>query len=409
MDHAKPATVAYRARYVFPITQPPIPNGVVTIQAGIIRQVGIRSSVAEEIDLGNVALLPGLINAHTHLEFSDLVSPLPRPDGTFASWIRSLIARRREADLMPMAHRISRGIQETLAAGVVGVGDIFTGDTAAMSAYDSAVPSLHVVGFRELLGLAPDRQAALMESADAHLGLRANLEARERWRVGVSPHAPYTVGPNLVEWAAGRSAQHQCPIAMHLAETSEELELLADHSGPLVELLREVNAWHPEAIPRGTRIQDYLERLSMGHRALVIHGNFLDTEQQEFLAQRADVLSVVYCPRTHAYFDHPSYPLAEMLQRGVRVAMGTDSRASNPDLDVFEDLRWVAARYPQVEPSQLLGCVTAAAADALGLGNFLGRLMPNSLGSMLAVGLPKHDAADPHELLWESSTRRVIG
>jgi cytosine/adenosine deaminase-related metal-dependent hydrolase len=207
----------------------------------------------------------------------------------------------------------------------------------------------------------------------------------------------------LLAELARLSAASRFPLAMHVAECREELELLRTGGGPLFELLADLGAWAPGAIPPGARPLDYLERLAQAHRALVIHGNYLEAEELAFLGARADRMSVVFCPRTHAYFGHERYPLTEMLAAGVNVAVGTDSRASNPSLNLLEELRWVAARFPQVAPPVVLGMGTLAGARALGLAGELGRLAAGELANLAVVRLPEREAADPFSLLFDSA------
>ncbi len=140
------------------------------------------------------------------------------------------------------------------------------------------------------------------------------------------------------------------PVAMHLAESREELDLLRDGTGPFQDLLDERSMWDPQAIPLGSRPLDYLRMLADAPRALVIHGNYLDDEELAFLGANRERMSLVYCPRTHAYFFHPPYPLGRALAAGVHVALGTDSRASNPDLSLLEEMRFVCAPILQLAP-----------------------------------------------------------
>jgi len=188
---------------------------------------------------------------------------------------------------------------------------------------------------------------------------------------------------------------------MHLAESAAELELLRSNSGPLVERLKELSAWYPGSLPRGIRPLDYLEMLSAAHKTLVIHGNFLVRDEMEFIAARRDRMSVVYCPRTQAFFPHGAYPLAEMLASGVRVAVGTDSRASNPDLSVLSELRHVARQHPGIAPEEILKMGTVYGAEALGLGDQLGSLLPGKKAAIAIVPLPE-TGDDPFELLFHS-------
>jgi cytosine/adenosine deaminase-related metal-dependent hydrolase len=172
---------------------------------------------------------------------------------------------------------------------------------------------------------------------------------------------------------------------MHLAESREELLLLASHAGPMVEALEALAAWYPEAVPRGSRPLDYLNLLAGARRALLIHGNYLDDDEIAFLAANRERMSVVYCPRTHAYFGHEPYPLATMLAGGVRVAVGTDSRASNPDLNLLAELRQAARQHPDVPPEDVLKMGTVWGAEALGLEERFGSITPGKSGRLAVV------------------------
>jgi cytosine/adenosine deaminase-related metal-dependent hydrolase len=197
------------------------------------------------------------------------------------------------------------------------------------------------------------------------------------------------------------SVERKLPVAHHLAESREELMLLRAGRGRFVQLLEDFDAWDPDAIPFGSRPLDYLMALAKSHRALVIHGNYLDDEEIGFLAAHAKNMSVVYCPRTHAYFKHDPYPLAKMVAAGANVAIGTDSRASNPDLSVLADMRFAAKQHPLVPPATLLRMITANAAKALGRDDEIGTITPGKLADLATMQLPRHAAAEPHELLFD--------
>jgi cytosine/adenosine deaminase-related metal-dependent hydrolase len=254
--------------------------------------------------------------------------------------------------------------------------------------------------FFELLGLAPDRVEPLLGSAGEHL---ASAAAQTKWRGGLSPHAPYTVHPELLARICPLCRQYRVPLAMHLAETREELELLQSGTGPLVPMLQSFNAWDPEVIPRGTRPLDYLRILAQAHRALVVHGNYLNGDEIAFIGARSARMSVVFCPRTHAYFRHEPYPLPSLSAAGVNVAVGTDSRASNPDLNLWEELRYLHRHFPDVPLADVLRMGTLNGALALGLEQDRGSLAAGKAAALTLVPLPNRDADDPHELLFESS------
>jgi cytosine/adenosine deaminase-related metal-dependent hydrolase len=190
---------------------------------------------------------------------------------------------------------------------------------------------------------------------------------------------------------------------MHVAESREELQLLATGDGPFRELLEALGAWDREAIPLGSRPLDYLQVLALAPRALVIHGNYLDLAERAFIAERAARMSVIYCPRTHSYFAHERYPLAEMLAAGIRVAIGTDSRASTPDLNLLAELQHVAAKHPGLRPAEILVLGTLAGAQALGQDHEVGSLTAGKLANLAIVPIGSTNAADPHELVLNTS------
>ncbi len=338
------------------------------------------------VDLPDAVVLPGLINAHTHLEFGGRSEPIPAPDRSFAGWILALVEQRRAAlrELSEEERERRRRVDTALAVDQLTASGVTTiGEIARPGWPESTVdgPCATVV-FLELLGLDETRIDGLLAEARAHL---ARPQIGDRWHAGLSPHAPYTVHPRLLESACGLSRETGCPIAMHLAESWDELELLASHSGPLVETLRELDAWNPASLPRGLRPIDYLKTLATAVRSLVVHGNFLDEPEWRFLAECRDRMSVVYCPRTHDAFLSSRYPLLQMLDRGVRVTLGTDSRATNPDLDFLAELRWVAARFPELAPARLLELATVDAAEALGrIGE--GRIEGGQTANLTIVG-----------------------
>ena len=369
-----------------------------TIEGSRIVAVGqwVASAAANDgdvVDLGSAAILPGLVNAHTHLEFSDLTAPLGHAGMAFPDWIRAVVAHRRSRTDADRRAAIRQGLEESARAGTTTLGeiatpgwpvDLFFGETAPANCPAATV-------FLELLGLSAERTTANMAAAAEHL-------KHSEW-IGFSPHAPYTVRPELVQKAAAMSRRSQVPLAMHLAESPEEMQLLRTGDGPLYDLLNEFGVWDPAAIPRGARPLDYLRLLAEADRALVIHGTYLDDEEIAFLAAHAERMIVVYCPRTHAYFPHAPYPLAELLAAGVTVAFGTDSRASNPDLNLFEELRFAAAHY-SIAPEKLVALVTFGGAKALGHQNEIGTIEPGKAADLTIVRLPNIEA-DPHELLFD--------
>jgi aminodeoxyfutalosine deaminase len=402
MNRSAAKAVALRARWVIPVDQPPLEGGIVTVAGGRIVAVGENASGAPPRELGDVALVPGLVNTHTHLEFSLLDKPLGDPGIAFPQWIGRVVEYRRtqakslmvETDGFQRFRRraAGAGLEQLRAGGAAAVGEIAT---LGWPRECFPAPEMHVTLFLELLGQEPDRQESLLRLAGSFV--TDIQDGGPTLRPGISPHAPYTVTPHLVQKVCQLSAAERFPVAMHLAESMAEVELLASHSGPLVEQLKSLGAWRPDAVPRGIALRDYLEMLATAQRALVVHGTFLNDADWQLLAKHRDRMSVVYCPRTNSYLHGRRYPLAEMLAAGVRVAIGTDSRASNPDLNLLEELRQIVRHHPTVSPEAVLNLGTLAGAQALSLADRLGSIVPGKEAALAVVDLPI--PADPWSML----------
>lgn len=389
MTTLDPNRFSLTARWVFPVSGEPLEQGVVEVQSGRIVAVHHRPD-PHAINLGNVALLPGLINAHTHLEFSDLPRPV-EPALPFTHWIKSLVSVRRTTPAT--AAVIQQGLSECVSHGTLQVGEIATQDWPN-DTYDQ--PSVRTIVFRELLGLLPDRVATQLEIARQWLDAAdQNTPCITR---GLSPHAPYSVHPDLYRDLVKLAAERQAPLTIHLAETPAELELLDRGTGEFVEMLQRFNAWDPQIIPLGTRPVDYLRPLADVSRALVVHGNYLESAEFDWLENHPQV-SVIYCPRTHAYFQHPPHPWRTLLNRGINVALGTDSRGSNPDLSVWREMQFLAKAFPDIDPAQILSLGTLAGARALDHDAESGTLEPGKRADFATVPLPSTEG-NPYQLLF---------
>lgn len=387
------------ARFVFTADGPPRRDAVVSISDGRIEAIGKRRTNVPAIDLGNVAILPGLVNAHTHLEFSDLKGPLAPRAKTFADWLRKVIAYRRGRTDAQRRAAIIKGLAECRRFGTTCVGEIATSSSIELLSGGANTPCAATV-FLESIGLRAKRADEAYAASAEYVGHGATGDIH----VGLSPHAPYTVQPALVRRLTSLSAVAAAPLAMHLAETREELELLRTGGGPLHDLLVELEAWQPDIIPHDSAPLDYLRLLSNAHRALVIHGNYLTDEEIAFIAARRDRMAIVYCPRTHAFFGHSPYPLAKLIKAGAVVALGTDSRASNPDLNLLAEMRHVAMSH-SVPPTKIVEMATINGATALGRAGELGSLTPGKRADLAIVLLPESATDDPYELLFDPRSR----
>jgi cytosine/adenosine deaminase-related metal-dependent hydrolase len=389
---SSPESLSLVARYVFPVDQPPISGGCVTIANGRIVEVTKRPSGPVR-DLGDVAILPGLVNAHTHLEFSNLSTPIGTPGMRLPDWLRQVISQRENSQ-ESAAEAVASGLAECIRCGTTAVGEIAQADWPVGCFQNQLIDA---TVFLECRGLSVSTAVKNHFAANQHI---AKLPAERAWHPAISPHAPYTVSQQLLEALVISSFHHHVPLAFHLAESPEELELLQTAGGPLVELLKDRGVWVEEAFEPGRKPLDYLVTLSRAHRSLVVHGNYLDDEEIAYAAAHADRMTVVYCPRTHAFFRHPQHPLPKLLAAGASVALGTDSRASNPDLNLLAEMRFVARQFPQLSPKVVLRMGTLGGAAALGRADDYGSLTRGKCANLAIVPLPDIDKTrDSHEWL----------
>ena len=368
------------ARWVFPVAGPPLAGGTVTVRGDRIASVDPAGARSPDFDFGNAAIIPGLVNAHTHLDLTGARAAIPpRPD--FIGWLRDVINHRRSQPPEQIGQDIRAGLEESLRFGTTLVGDIAAGGSSWNALADAPV---WAVCFRELLGLPGGR---VMSAWSEVVQWAHEHPDTPTCRAGVSPHAPYSVHRTLIEAAA-----RLWPICIHLAESPAERDLLERHDGPFVPFLRDLGVWDPAGLaPSWDWI---IWKASRAPAALFAHGNYLPPDTP--VPPNA---TIVYCPRTHAAFGHPSYPLPELLRRGVRVALGTDSLASNPDLDVLAEARFAHARYPEVAGEDILRMATLSGADSLGFSSVTGSLEGGKSADLVVVPLPEQEGREPFELL----------
>jgi cytosine/adenosine deaminase-related metal-dependent hydrolase len=379
------------ARWIFPVDAPPLERGVVTIAGDRIASVERHGTRAADYDLENAAILPGFVNAHTHLDLSGLRGKCLPPDSEhFTDWLGEVIAHRRSRSEHEVLKDVETGIAECIWMGTTLVGDISAKGTSWTAL--EAAPVRSIV-FYELLGLSRQRAQQALEVGYPWLNAHPPTDTG---RPALSPHAPYSVHTWLMNEAAKLTGIYGIPLAIHLAETSQELELLAHKRGAFVPFLQDLGVWEEAGLADSF---EAVIRFCMGAGPLLfIHGSYLPPETKMHAYS-----SIVYCPRTHAAFGHPPHPFREFLARGVRVALGTDSLASNPDLDVLAEARFVHARHPDVAGDVLLRMVTISGAEALGWADETGSLTPGKSADLVVLPLPNEDARDSHNLVFEST------
>jgi cytosine/adenosine deaminase-related metal-dependent hydrolase len=367
----------------------------VAIARGRIVGVGASREIAAllpghaaTVDLDGAVLLPGLINAHTHLELSHC-TPVDRP-ASFADWITSLPRRtgRGEPDFEHRVRAAVRsGARQSLRFGVTCVGDITAHPQITRPALRDG--PLRVLSFGEALGLARARarfEQSLASAID-------ESDASEWLSIGLSPHAPYTVDLSGYRQCVSIARKRNLPLATHLAETPDEGPFLREQRGAFRDIWERLGSWCDgvETLPVGpVRFAHEIGLLQVP--AVLAHVNYCDDADLSLLANGQ--ASVVYCPRTHAYFGHVLHRWREMIDRGINVAVGTDSCASSPDLNVVDDLRRLWERHRgEITAEDVWALVTRNAAAALGLSDSLGTLSAGKLGDIVAFPMTSADDA----------------
>ena len=373
------------AAWVAPMSDVPVRDGGLVVEHGRIIAVGDASTLAlshpdaERIDFGAAVIMPGLVNPHTHLELSGCEAG-NSPGGSFGQWILSLPRRiglhtgkTHEELLIPAT---KRGIEQCLRFGVTTIGDISQQMHLTRPVLRDA--PIRCVSYGEVIGLAKNRtryQALLPRATDRSL-------ETDRLRIGLTPHAPYTVDLPGYRECVELARANGLPLATHLAETTAEQEFLEHHQGEFRQVWELIGHWEDGVETfRGSPIR-FAESIGLldYQRALLAHVNYCDDDELSILSRGRGLgdtssrggASVVYCPRTHRYFGHPPHRWRDMLAAGINVAVGTDSCASSPDLNLVDDLRLLHEIAPEFPVDGLWQMATVNAAQAIGMD--VGRL-----------------------------------
>jgi cytosine/adenosine deaminase-related metal-dependent hydrolase len=390
----------FRAGWLLPIVQAPIPDGLVAVSGSRIAWIGRRGEPGQPPgpvrDLGDGVLLPGLVNAHCHLELSHLGGARAAGAGGFVRWVEGVVASRGRHSESEAAAAIDAAIAALEASGTVAVGDV--SNTLAPLAR-LAASRLDAVVFLELLAWDPAKAEATLAWADALLrercgGLRSGLEVR------LAAHAPHSVSPALMR----RLVERGGPAAIHLAESREEAEFLRAAAGAWPAFLAARGLGHVHFTAAGTSPVRYCDSLGALHPRLVAaHAVQVDAADRELLRERG--VHVVLCPRSNAALGVGRADVPALAAAGVKLALGSDSLASAPSLDVLDDARLLRREFEALPPEAILRMATLGGAEALGLAD-LGAIAPGRRAA-LAYAAAQRRPADPHDHVLSGAARLV--
>ncbi|MBI3988472.1 MAG: amidohydrolase family protein [candidate division NC10 bacterium] len=400
--NSEPPMKLLSARLLLPITSPPLFGGALLLQDGTILEIGEREELKRHHpsipieDLGDAVLLPGLVNVHTHLELSGLQGTL---HGLFLDWLFQLIDRKRDLDSQFYLHSASQGVRDLIRGGTTSVGEI---TSAGMSFEVLRRSGLRGVVYYETLGLDPLQAEGIVRRAEQKIETMRQ-EAGGLLKVGLSPHAPYSLSERLLEHLSSLARRFRLPVAVHLAEAEEEVRYVKEGTGPIRErLLKMVGRDRPSHEIRGETPVELVHRHDLlSPSALAVHAVHLETEDVERLASSG--VSVAHCPRSNHRLGNGIAPIPTYLERGIRVGLGTDSLASNDSLSLWDEMRFALKLHEgRISPEGLFKMATLAGAEALGLSKEAGSLEPGKRADLIAVRIHDLDEEDPYGSLLSS-------
>lgn len=404
MDNLQPSTLnpqlILRARVVLPLRQPPIEDGAVVVSGERITAVGhwkqIRSRYSPAIvtDLGEMILLPGLVNAHCHLDYTHMAGLFP-PQRSFCDWIKLITTEKAHWNYSDFAESWIDGAKMLLRTGTTTVGDIEAVPELLPDVWN-ATP-LRVISFLEMTGVRSRRHpGVILEEALKTI----ETLPRGRCMAAMSPHAPYSTTPVLMKAAASASRQRRWPMAVHVSESLTEFEMFMHGHGEMFRWLSR-NERDMSDCGDTSPVQQMGRLGALNRRLLAVHVNYLARGDLRMLADSET--NVVHCPRSRDYFRHSEFPWKSLTRAGVNVCLGTDSlatvrkqRRQTVQLSMFEEMQLFAATHSTVHPEKILNMATVNGARALGLEGEAGELGRGAFADMIAVPA-KTKLADVHE------------
>jgi len=377
----------------------PVIDGFVLVGGNRILQVGERRDLqflpsVRLLDLGDTVLLPGLINAHCHLDFTSLKGRVPHR-GNFREWLTAMAGRTRRTTAAEFKKSIQAGVRESLAYGTTTLCDIST-------SYESygilkRQTLLRAKVFFECLDFGKQSAFAAWKRALERIRHHTALPPHPstlQW--GLALHSPFTVSPEFF-YLTGRllDRHRRIPTTLHLGESREEWEYFAHRRGPVENRMKQLGITWPKPDAR-TPIKFVARRGWLPKLDLAVHCNTVDAKDMELLARHR--VAVVHCPGSHDYFDHPKFRYEEMRRKRIRVCLGTDSLASNRSLSMFREMRLFRKNHPSVSASETLSLATNRAAQALGMGKDIGQVRPGYLADIIGVPAPARGFKDTEAL-----------
>lgn len=408
------------ADVVLPVSAEPIRRGALVIEGERIQAVGSRDAILATyrdkriIDYGRAIVLPGLVNAHAHLEYTAL-GPFGPPQ-PFLPWIQRLVAVSGKLSRNDWLNSAREGARSLLAAGITCVADVVTFGPGLEATLEAG---LRGVSFVEAVGLRGDDVTEQLSTIRHQLDRAGAIVANSRRRIGLAPHSVYTVSSAALGEIGKIAAKRDIPITIHLAETDGECQLVQTGTGELAEALRRIGG-HDLIASGGLGVSpvEHLRRCGLLHRhTTVVHAVHVSEADVTVLADKG--VGVALCPRSNHFLQVGEAPVARLWREGVTLGVGTDSLASNQTLDLFAEIRLLriesagaAGSPPDSVPSRrdLVRWITLDGARLLGLDGEIGSLEPGKMADLAIVSMLAGYVDDPYDfLVEEASADDVVG
>ena len=376
-------------------------DGSIIVEDGIIKEIlpnQLDSFTGDTLDLSDCLVLPGFVNVHSHLSLSALKGNVCN-SGSMTDWISSVVEQDTGLAFSERTRMMRSVADELLRSGVATIADYFPLSNPSLSQEYFSLPFRQIM-FLECLGFQGEKASALRARIESVLMGHDSDEGLIS--MGLAPHAPYSVSPELFRQTRKIADKYSLPYSCHVAEFPEEVRFIKEGGGELEKFLRSRDVYDETWKPEGKSPVQYLDDIGVLDSMIAVHLNHAD-EDIELLASKN--VSAAFCPGSTRWFERDQrMPVRQMLDLGMKVGLGTDSLASNESLDFLRELRLAEEMLPDVSQEEILEMATASGASALGLKT--GTIAPGYPADLIALRV-EHSPDNWHDVLFDPQRKQV--
>ncbi|MBN1602677.1 MAG: amidohydrolase family protein [Chitinispirillaceae bacterium] len=383
-------SIIYFARWILLENGEILQNGALAVEGRTISFIGSRSRARKNasdriINLGDTLLLPGMINTHIHLEDTVLRGISRSSDETFASWSAKKQTRINQHSKEQISSLIRLAVRELVSNGVTTVVD------SSRSGYSEDVLNDEPVRAWIINEFHPQDASLEGELSTKFIEKRMGKAARPQLKKGIGPYSLYSVSPEVQKRFLTYAAHEGIPWVAHVAESAEELQAFAEHEGDLFFQITRKRPWPFGETPLGS-LYYALEQKLIPSRGICLHCNYAGAAELSALASLD--ATIVHCPGYSELMNHKSLPIDVVLNRGVRLCIGTEGECAPGSLSLFDELYLLKQQYPHIPAVEMVRWVTQNPADALGVGDRLGSLSEGKFADLIGVRFSWDETAD---------------